>query len=693
MQGSIESTTRNAAVAIQRPPAVALWHRHSRIASIANWKICFATLAVCAALFIALFNPFWVPSGDGDLYVAIARSIVQGEGFKFNGQFVNICPPGWPLVIAGVMKLSPTFGAFKIVTIASMLASLAIWFYVLLRITSPRGAAAVVLMTGILVHTYSLTFWTHSEAFFCAVAALSFLIALQISENRGGLAWRLPLLLALCFGGVMIRWAGILQFLIVCGALMNGTRFWTLPTLPKWVMSIAVIAVSFASFVTLRHVLSLTPQQEIAQREAGAVFDEAATPRPSATADAKKLDLLNTETAKDRTLAGELVRRSADAGTWFSWLFWQPFRFAASVPAAAWLGIVVGWLVITALGAKLVDAVLRFQWLWLGLAAYCAVLCINWPNANARYLVPITPLLFIGVIQGVRLLLVGSIGGMERDRFVAMLLIVAALLVTVVELIVLRRPEATLVVWTLTAAWLLRLWGRSGPADRPARVGQLAVGTFAFSVLLVNGALYAIDLRVARSHDFYAHYEAGFNEQLIQACYQLNQAGLKDAELAVAERYVNLGKVRKSKYAVRAAVLLTGRAVQTVKDKNAGEPKSELLKWCQRRKVLYYLDQRPSVPWRVWHFVLPRWLNEKLVNVPLGADTSGWTLYEIHIDPVPAMPYAAPTNFAQRVTHRVLPLAVPTTQPATRPATEFRRSASKVDLPTVKHWPIRVPGM
>ena len=357
------------------------------------------------------------------------------------------------------------------------------------------------------------------------------------------------------------------------------------------------------------------------------------------------------------------------------------------MPAAAWLGIVIGWLVITALGAKLLDAILQLQWLWLGVATYCAVLCINWPNANARYLVPIAPLLFIGVIQGIRLMLIGSIGGVGRDRAVAVVLIIASLAMAVSEWVLLGRLEATLVALTIAAAWMLRLWARSGPADRPARIGHLAVVTFAMSVLLVNGSLYAIDLRIARSHDFFARYEAGFNEDLIRACYQLNQSGLQDAELAVAERYVNLGRVRKSKYAVRAAVLLTGRAVQTVRDKNAGEPKMELLKWCQKRKVQYYLDQRPSVPWRVWHFILPRWLNEKLVKEGLGPDSGGWVLYRINIEPVPVLPYTAPTNFAQTTLQAVFPPRIrpPGTQPADAPGVEYRRSGSRIDLPSAKN--------
>lgn len=657
-------------------------------------KLCAAVLFIVGVLYVAMYNPFWVPSGDGDLYVAIARSIVQGEGFKFNGQFVNICPPGWPLILAGVMLISPTFTAFKIVTIVSMLVSLGAWFFVLRRVASGRTAAGVVLLTGILVHVYSLTFWTHSEAVYCAISTLSLLLALQIAERKPGAPWRIALLIVLCAAGVFVRWAAFIQPAVLCAALLHESRFWKVESFKRWLVCGAVCLATFATFFAVRRALELTPQQELEQREAGAVFDDvSAAPRASATADAKKVDMVNVAATKDRSVAGELIRRGVESGTWLSWLFWQPFRFAAAVPALAWIGVVVGWIGIFACSAKLIDAFRQRQWLWWGVAAYVAALCINWPNANPRYLVPVAPLLLLAAIQGTKLLFIGSIGAISRDRAILFAVIALAIVVSMFEAIVIKRFEATMVAWTLVAIWAMRYWSRSGGGDRPARVARVMVGAFVASIVLVNGGLFAIDVRVARSSDFYNRYEAGFNDDLVKACYQLQQLGLQDAELAVSERYVNLGRARKSKYAVRAAVLLTGKSVQTIRDKWAGEPKAELLRWAQRRKVQYYLDQRPNVPWRLWHFVLPRELNQKLVKGPLGDDSGGWTLYKINIAACPVLPPSQPTNFIQETVGANLRIDWPTAPLATAPATEYRRTVEKVALPQLKNWPSRVPGM
>src|SRR5437868_5483312 len=67
------------------------------------------TLLVLFALYLPLQNPYWVPGGDSEVYTAAARSIVLGQGFKFNGYPVGMVPPGWSYVLAGLMKISPTF--------------------------------------------------------------------------------------------------------------------------------------------------------------------------------------------------------------------------------------------------------------------------------------------------------------------------------------------------------------------------------------------------------------------------------------------------------------------------------------------------------------------------------------------------------------------------------------------------------
>lgn len=646
-----------------------------------------------AIYFLVLLNPYWVPSGDGDLYVAIARSLALGEGFRFNGQQVNICPPGWPLVLAGMMKISPTFLAFKLLLILCQTLQLGMWYWILKRFVVTPMAVMAVVLTAILNHVYSLTFWTHSEALYCVFSTASLLIGLQIAENRGGLIWRVPLLLGLCFACASVRWAALLQIVLLAGILLHGLTPWKLKqpaVLRSGLILIACFAVLAVTFSGFRQYLKLTRAQEIAATEAGAVFEESQVPA-QATVESQTVQLVNVTAPRNATVVEELWRRVAESGRWISWLFWQPFRFSASVPRLAWVDIAFGWVAMAVLVVTLIHGIARRQWLWLAGAAYCGALMINWPNANARYLVPIAPLLLAGIMGGIdQFLQPWRITRRAEARIILVLILLAGLLAAVNGLTGLNArlgifPKLPQLEFGATPFWALGvvLAARfliTAQTDafilRAAKVWGIV---FIASVFAVNLTLYCIDVKVARSTKFYHRYEAGFNRQLISACFYLNEIGLKDGELAVSERYQNLGRVKKSKYAIRAANLLTNRVILSVPDKYAGTPRTPLLKWLYGRKsVAYYLDQRPNIPWRVWHFVLPRELNEKLVGGELGPDSSGWKLYKLRYEQVPS----------------TQPVTQPASQPAaTQPGFELRRYGDPVEVPEKRNWPTRVVGL
>ena len=59
------------------------------------WRIWIALLVIISALYLLLWNPYWVPGGDSELYIAAARSLALGQGYRFNGQSISISPPGW----------------------------------------------------------------------------------------------------------------------------------------------------------------------------------------------------------------------------------------------------------------------------------------------------------------------------------------------------------------------------------------------------------------------------------------------------------------------------------------------------------------------------------------------------------------------------------------------------------------------
>ena len=85
-------------------------------------------------LYLLLENPYWVPGGDSEVYLAIARNLARGQGYLFNGQPARIAPPGWPMLLAGIIKfVSPSFLLLKLVTLASMVGAMAIYYRIVRR--------------------------------------------------------------------------------------------------------------------------------------------------------------------------------------------------------------------------------------------------------------------------------------------------------------------------------------------------------------------------------------------------------------------------------------------------------------------------------------------------------------------------------------------------------------------------------
>ena len=170
----------------------------------------------------------------------------------------------------------------------------------------------------------------------------------------------------------------------------------------RWIALILSLAATTAVFFGERHALKLTPQQEQMAKEAGATFDE---PQPPPSAESKTLDLITAKSTPKKSLLREYFDRVRDSGKWFSWLLWPVMRFFASGGKFVdWVETALGWPVLILLAAAVVQGGRRRQWIWPACGAYCAALCLNWPNPNARYLVPVAPLIIWGVVRGIELI-------------------------------------------------------------------------------------------------------------------------------------------------------------------------------------------------------------------------------------------------------------------------------------------------
>jgi hypothetical protein len=578
-----------------------------------EWRIFAILIAVISALYLLLYNIYWVPGGDSELYVAVARNLAKGNGYIYNGQPVNISPPGWPWVLSLVMLVSPYFATMKLVTLVCMVGALGLWYWVMLRFTRPRTAALVVLLTALLSHVYTLSFWMHSDALFLLVAAGAMVVAFQINENKPHYWVRVVALLLLCAAAVFVRWAGVLQWPLLAGILLRGQMLplsrdaiavlrrrinsdwlYLLKPNPQWLAVILSLVVTLGTFIGLREAMALTPEQAKLAREAGVEFGEDMT--EVVPDEAETLALITIETRPEKrelTVAEQIQKRILDAGRWFSWLLWQPMRFVAALKAFSWIDRLLGWTVIACLVMTVIRAIPRRQWIWPAVGMYCAVLCLNWPNPNARYLVPVAPLIIWGVV--------------------------AAL-----------------------SSMALPSW---------PRVRRFAIYAFIGMILLCNSALYAIEVRVARSDNFYEMYEGGLHTSLISACHYLNQYQLRDRDLGVSNNYQNLGRTRRSKFGMRATIMLTEHVVLETQ-------KGLSRRFCGRLKFW----QEPVSPWRVWHFRLPAWLQERLSDVPVERETAGWVLYRLRGGQLYEVPVPPVTDWPTRVPGFDLP-----TDPPDRP--------------------------
>lgn len=633
------SAIEAAAVLPVEPDPLALPTHDPRKVRLWGWAV---TLVLLVA-YLALQNPYWVPGGDSDFYVSIARTMALEGKYEYNGLPVAISPPGWPWVMAQIMKVSPTFLALKLFTMACMLASLVIGYFIALRFVKPSAAGVSILLAGLLMPVYSLTYFLHSEGLYCLLAAWALLISLRVRESRALFVEKIVLVL-LCVAIPMVRWAGVFQLLPIAAVLMSGRRW--IGVKRNWLLALLCLIAIVVTWQGTRKSLELTAEQLAALKAAGGTTTMDADPEEAPSAESGTVVMVPQEKGSKLSVWEDYGQRFLKAGKWFAWLLWQPGRFASVSKIADNLVTFAGWVVIVMLGAlAVVSAMKRGEWLWVSLAAYCGALCLNWPNPNSRYFVPVAPLIILGLFVILY----------EASR---------------------RYPGKTIDGWK----WLRR--------------------TLVYSVLLCNLAMYGVDVLVMRSARFYETFEAGQHKDLVNIAYymmtlpplvqgdpatqpsttQIAAATTNpsapvlpprrptDGRIMINERYENLGRIRYSKAGMRAMVLLTdvdikpldpslSKTIAPQDPATTGNNKAwpnRLLKFIRGRGTRFLLIQSPAIPWRVWHFRLPmEWHNELTKNPGLPA-SGGWTLYLY--DPITNDLYEQP-------------------------------------VPDIENWPTRVPGM
>ncbi|MEL7237477.1 MAG: hypothetical protein AAGK78_01340, partial [Planctomycetota bacterium] len=533
----------------------------------ATWWL---TLGI-SLLYLVPLTPLWTPGGDSEFFVSAARSIVRGEGYRFNGGPVAIAPPAWPLLLAGVFQISPTFLAAKLVNILCLAGAWLLAHRVLLRLMPTRIATTAVLLSAILNVAYPLTFWLHSDPLFCLVAWTACLSAVRLAEDAGRRVDWAVLLLASALLPV-VRYAALIQMGITMALLLGGWNRHRKRTIA------AVLAVGVATAASFKATEVGLAWHASSLQVATQPDEWPATPT---LAESQTASVLSNGPATERSWLADRTLRVAQASRWPAWLLVYPMRFASAIALAAWIPLVVGLVVMAAIAT----ATRWRQWqltVWPAVLIYILLLAFVWPLPNARYLVPVAPLVIGGVLLGLQRL--------EPRRF--------------------AKPLTLFFVGV--------------------------VGT-------INAGMYVVDVVVQRIPNYYAHYEGGQVASLIAACDYMNEVGVGDREVAISERYDNLGAMRFLKTSSRQAVLLLDREVIIVPDVYSFPPgevpeKTRQLArvndggfrpWAAGKGFRWYLYQQPVRPWRLWHFEVPAWLQNAVArdDDDAPARTNGWKLW------------------------------------------------------------------
>ena len=172
-----------------------------------RWHLLVAAACVLAIYLAGVTNEWW-PTPDSGLYQGLGRSLIRGEGFRFNGSPQTTVAPGFPAIVGALGAIfGEGFWAPNLFVALCGLGSLGLAYLTLARQTDRRTAFAVVLTVALCYRHYhyahliltdvpfSLLFWTTA---YCCLRAV-----------QGRWAWALAVV-PLAAAGVAIRAPGLL---------------------------------------------------------------------------------------------------------------------------------------------------------------------------------------------------------------------------------------------------------------------------------------------------------------------------------------------------------------------------------------------------------------------------------------------------------------------------------------------------
>jgi len=183
--------------------------RASRYPSAPAWRRRHAVAAACcvAALYLAGVTNSWWPTPDSALYQGLGRSMVRGEGYRFNGEVNAEVTPGLPAILGALWwAFGDGFWAPNLFVALCGLGALHVAYRTLARRTDRRTAFLVALATALCYRSYDYSHLILTDAPFALLFWLLAYVCVRAVEGRWGWLCAIPPLTA---AAVVIRAPGL----------------------------------------------------------------------------------------------------------------------------------------------------------------------------------------------------------------------------------------------------------------------------------------------------------------------------------------------------------------------------------------------------------------------------------------------------------------------------------------------------
>jgi len=357
-----------------------------------GWWLALGALALAVLLLLgSAVRPVWTIDPDASLYLSLGRSLAAGHGYVLDGQPHSKYPPGFPVILAGLVRLGgpEAYGLFHLGLVAGLALAVVLTGVAVRRLGYPSAVAfAVAAAVGASTTLFDLSvMYLRSEVPFLVLTLLS-LMALWPPRREGRLR---PT-------GMLASAGAALAVVLAMAVRLAGVALLAIPA-TRWLHPGAPTGGRRqAGFVVVASVLALlawhawTSQARAANPGSAAYQAEffAADPRDLTKIVRADMPALDGPALARRVAGNAQVMARATAV-----LLTNVDRAAARLPVGAiLLGLVLlGLLRMWRHGGVRSEAV--------AYAAATLAMYLLWPfNQQERFYVPLLPLLLLAAGEG-----------------------------------------------------------------------------------------------------------------------------------------------------------------------------------------------------------------------------------------------------------------------------------------------------